>query len=91
MGAVMAGLVADIPQLVWLSRHKAAVFAGAGLLLLAAGAMLWHARHRPCPANPAQARACTRLRRISMGVYALSILLFAVGLFFAYGAGLVWG
>lgn len=84
MGAVLAGLISDFPQLVWLSRHKAAVFGGAALLLLAAGAMLWRARNLPCPVDPAQARACKTLRRASVVIYGVSVLLFATGTFFAF-------
>jgi hypothetical protein len=89
MGAVLAGLVSDFPQLVWLSRHKAAVFGAAALLLLAAGMMLWRARSFPCPADPAQARACRILRRTSLFIYGLSVLLFLTGAFFAFLAPLV--
>jgi hypothetical protein len=34
MGAVLAGLVSDFPQLVWLSKHKIEVFGLAAVLLL---------------------------------------------------------
>ena len=86
MGAALAGLVSALPQLVWLSEHKALTFGVAGLMLLGAGAMLWHARNAPCPADPAQARACTRLRRISNGIYLFAVAMFAIGVFFAFFA-----
>ena len=35
-GAVMAGLAANVPGLVWLTAHKGLLFIGAGVLLLAA-------------------------------------------------------
>lgn len=84
MGAVLAGLVSDFPQLVWLSRHKLAVFGGASVLLLLAGVMLWRARHLPCPVDLAQARACSRLRRVSIAIYGLSVTIFLMGAFFAF-------
>jgi len=43
-GAVMAGLIEAVPQLVWLGKHKALVFAIAGVLLAVSGAWQWHAR-----------------------------------------------
>lgn len=43
-GATLAGLVADFPQLVWLSAHKGWVFGASGILLVIAGVMIWHAR-----------------------------------------------
>src|SRR4051795_354163 len=73
-GAVLVGLVSTFPQLVWLSEHKVAVFGIAGLLLAASGAMIWRARRLPCPVDPAAARSCTRLRRVSAVIYGVSAL-----------------
>jgi hypothetical protein len=39
-GAVLVGLVSAMPQLVWLSEHKASVFGTAGIFLVVSGAML---------------------------------------------------
>lgn len=89
MGAVLAGLVSDFPQLVWLSKHKIEVFGLAAVLLLVAGVMLWRARYLPCPTDPVQAKACTRLRTISWIIYWFSILIFLTGVFFAFVAPLV--
>lgn len=84
LGAALAGLVAAAPWLVALSRWKAWLFAGSGLLLAAAFLMHRRAARLPCPADPAKAAACTRLRRISAGVLGLSVALWAVGFFFAF-------
>lgn len=89
MGAVLAGLVSDFPQLVWLSKHKIEVFGLAAILLLLAGIMLWRARYLPCPVDPVQAKACTRLRIISWVIYWVSVLIFATGVFFAFIAPLI--
>jgi hypothetical protein len=83
-GAVMVGLVSAIPQLVWLSEHKALVFGIAGVLLAASGAMIWRARRLPCPIDPAAARSCTRLRRISAWLYGVSLAAFVAGAVFAF-------
>lgn len=83
-GAVLAGLVSSFPQLVWLSEHKAGVFAVAGMLLAASGVMIWRARRLPCPADPAAARACARLRAVSALLYGVSALAFALGALFAF-------
>jgi hypothetical protein len=83
-GAALAGLVSAVPQLVWLSEHKALVFGSAGVLLGAAGAALWHARRIPCPADPALARACIRLRALSASLYAVAVAAFVVGATFAF-------
>ena len=83
-GAVLAGLVSSFPQLVWLSEHKAGVFAIAGVLLAASGVMIWRARSLPCPADPAAARTCTRLRTLSATLYTVSALAFVAGALFAF-------
>lgn len=83
-GAVMVGLLSAFPQLVWLSEHKALVFGVAGALLAASGAMIWRARSLPCPIDPAAARSCTRLRRISAWLYGVSLTAFVAGAVFAF-------
>jgi hypothetical protein len=83
-GAALAGLVSAVPQLVWLSEHKALVFGIAAFALAFAGVALWRARTLPCPANPALARACVRLRRTSIALYALALVAFSAGVLFAF-------
>ena len=48
-GAVMAGLAANVPGLVWLTANKVPLFIGAGVLLAAAGAMKWASAQRALP------------------------------------------
>ena len=83
-GAALSGLVTAVPQLVWLSEHKAAVFGLAFALLVLSGAMLWRARTLPCPADPALARACTRLRRVSVALWSVATACTALGAVFAF-------
>ncbi|MBL8474549.1 MAG: hypothetical protein JNK71_00555 [Methyloversatilis sp.] len=87
-GASLVTLTSHVPQLIWLSEHKALVFGGAALALLLAGLAQWRARSLPCPADPAAARTCQRARRLSAGVYAASVALYAIGAFFAFVAPL---
>ncbi len=84
MGAALAGLVTAVPQMIWLSQYKVAVFSAAGLMLAVAGIMQYRGRNLPCPTDPAQAKACARLRKISFGIYVFSILMFLTGAFFAF-------
>ncbi|MFQ3665749.1 MAG: hypothetical protein SNJ79_06915 [Sphingomonadaceae bacterium] len=84
MGAALAGLVASAPWLVALTRYKEWLFAGSALMLLGAWAMHRRSARLPCPADPARARACARLRRISGATLAVSALVWAVGFFFAF-------
>jgi hypothetical protein len=83
-GAALVGLVSAFPQLVWLSENKAWVFGITAILLALSGALLWHARSLPCPADPAAARSCTRLRRISGILYLVAVGSFGVGAVFAF-------
>jgi hypothetical protein len=83
-GAALAGLVSAVPQLIWLSEHKPLVFGIAGGLLALSGAALWAGRAAPCPSDPALARYCERLRRISAVIYAVALLSFGLGATFAF-------
>jgi hypothetical protein len=83
-GAALAGLVTAVPQLIWLSEHKALVFSVAGSMLAISGISLWIARRAPCPADPRFAQACRRLRRVSVTIYAVALLSFALGITFAF-------
>jgi hypothetical protein len=83
-GAVLVGLVSAVPQLVWLSEHKALVFGIAGALLVISGILIWRARRLPCPIEPLAARSCMRLRRVNAAVYGASVACFAVGALVAF-------
>ena len=83
-GAVVVGLVTAVPQLVWLSEHKAPVFGSAALVVAASGFALWRARNLPCPADPVLARTCARMRRWSSVVFWLSTCFLLLGAGFAF-------
>jgi hypothetical protein len=86
-GAVLAGLVSTVPQLVWLSENKLLVFGTAGVLLGVAGALQWQARRAAsCPTDPALAAACADTKDWSLAVYYASVAMYAVGAFFAFAA-----
>lgn len=90
MGAVMAGLIETVPWITWLGKYKSITFTVAGVVLAAAGAWQWHARTLPCPADPAKARACARLRLAGWIMWWISVTFFAVGVFFAYFAASIF-
>jgi hypothetical protein len=83
-GAALASLVTAVPQLIWLSAHKPLVFGVAGVLLAVSGAASWYGRGLPCPTDPAAARSCQRLRRLSAVLYGLALTSFAIGAAFAF-------
>ena len=90
-GAAMAGLVGAFPQIVWLSEHKLPLFGFATVMLVLAGWLQWRARSLPCPADQHLAIACARAIRTSLYIYFVSILIFAIGGFFAFVAPWIGG
>jgi hypothetical protein len=83
-GAALLGLVSAIPQLIWLSEHKALVFGLAGAMVLVSGAVLWSARRLPCPTDPHLARSCMRLRALSNRLWTVAAIAYVVGASFAF-------
>ena len=83
-GAVMASLVTNVPQLVWLSEHKIPLFIFAAIMLVISGATTYLNRAAPCPVDPVQAKSCRRVRRLSTSVFFTSLLLYAIGFYFAF-------
>jgi hypothetical protein len=83
-GATLVSLVSAVPQLIWLSEHKVAVFGIAGAMLLVSGVLLWNSRRLPCPIEPKAALACIRLRRISHILFAVAATSYAMGAIFAF-------
>lgn len=83
-GATLAGIVSNVPFFVTLSEHKLWLFAFATIMLTVSGILRYRSRNAPCPIDPAQARACMRMRRASLIVYAVSLAMCAIGAFFAF-------
>lgn len=86
MGAALAGLVGSAPWVTALSDYKIPVFAVAGGFIALSTMLQWRARKQPCPADPKQAKACARFRKISRIILMIAALLFAVGFFFSFMA-----
>ena len=85
-GAVMAGMATYVPGYIWLTEQKISLFILSGILLFAAIILRWRSRNAPCPIDPDQARACTRLRKRTGVILAVSIVVYCVGGFFAFFA-----
>lgn len=83
-GATLSTLVSVVPQLVWLSENKVALFVVAGVLLVASGAWQWIGRNAPCPVDPALRGACLKTRRLSRALFAVSVAIYLVGGLFAF-------
>lgn len=84
MGAAIAGLVSDFPQLIWLSEHKVLLFVISGLLLFGNGLLLWKNRNAPCPIDLKQREACLSGRKYSKIIYWVSVAIFLTGATFAF-------
>jgi hypothetical protein len=84
LGAVMAGMAANIPGLIWVSENKTSVFIFSGLLLLFNGVLIWLNRNAPCPVDPILRQACIKGRKSSKFIYFLSLTVFLVGFTFVY-------
>lgn len=84
LGAVMAGLAGNVPGLIWISEHKLGVFLLAGAMLAVNGVWMWSTRNAPCPIDPKLRDACVSGRKMSKIIYAVSVIVFATGTFFAF-------
>lgn len=78
-GAVLAGTISAVPQIVILSEQKVLVFAIAGALLAAASITQLAVRGAPCPTD-----SCRRLRSSAGVVFTVACVVFAIGAFFAF-------
>jgi hypothetical protein len=84
LGAAFAGLVASVPQLIWLSENKLWLFAIGGVLLLAGGLLRWRAVAVECSVDPLRGDACKITRDWSKHIYIFSMAIYLVGAFFAF-------
>lgn len=84
MGAALAGFIGALPWITSVSDYKVIVFAVAGFLITIAAWLQWRARGAPCPADAAQAKVCSRLRKFSWIVLGLATGLYLIGFFFAF-------
>lgn len=83
-GAALAGLVSEVPQLIWLSEHKIPLFVFAGCMLSLSAFLRYNSRNAPCPSDPNKAAACTAMRTGSFYVFVTSLVIYITGLFFAF-------
>lgn len=84
MGAALSSLTSNVPQLIWLSERKPLVFGGSFVLLCLAWFVRYLTRNMPCPADPAQAKACARLRALGGWVLYIGFGVWAIGAFSAF-------
>jgi hypothetical protein len=83
-GAALASLVAVFPQIVWISENKEIIFLISTLLMVIGGILQWRNRYAPCPIDPKLRQACLRTRKVSLGIYLISLVLLMIGGWFAF-------
>jgi hypothetical protein len=83
-GAALASLVAVFPQIVWISENKEIIFLISTLLMVIGGIVQWRNRYAPCPIDPKLRQACLRTRKVSLGLYLISLVLLMIGGWFAF-------
>lgn len=84
MGAAFAGLVGAVPQIVWLSEHKALLFGMGGIFLALGGLLQWRSRAAACPIDPGLGQACATTRDWSLVTYFVALGFYLIGCFFAF-------
>jgi len=82
-GSTLVALFTQAPWLITLSDNKEITWAIAGGLLLINGIWLWVNRNAPCPLDPALAQKCTQARKVSVSLWAGSLIIYFVGVAFA--------
>jgi hypothetical protein len=88
-GAALSSLVSVFPQVVWLSEHKEWLFAVSGAALMISGVVQWRMRTAPCPVDARLRDACVRTRSMSRTLYWVSLVIYALGGWFAFGQPLL--
>tara|TARA_B100001109_G_scaffold244509_1_gene231294 strand:+ start:270 stop:674 length:405 start_codon:yes stop_codon:yes gene_type:complete len=83
-GAALAGFISVAPWITAISKYKVVVFVVAGILLALSSYVLWINRNAPCPVDEKQAKACMFLRKFSLYIIIVSIIIYIVGFFFAF-------
>jgi hypothetical protein len=83
-GAALASLVAVFPQIVWISENKEIIFLISTLLMVIGGIVQWRNRYAPCPIDPKLRQACLKTRKVSLGIYLMSLVLLIIGGWFAF-------
>ncbi|MCZ6893488.1 MAG: hypothetical protein O7H40_05505 [Gammaproteobacteria bacterium] len=83
LGALVASMTSSFPILITLSQHKGWVFGLSGVMLAAAGWLVWRSR-RTCPTDPALARWCARFQSWNQRMIIVSAVLWSTGFFAAF-------
>lgn len=83
MGAIVSGLVGNMPFLVALTHYQRSLFAGSAVLL-GVSAWLMYRPGRTCPADPVLNRMCERLDAWGRRIFWTSSIIWVLGFFASY-------
>jgi len=83
LGAVSAAMFANFPFLTILAHYKIWLFAGSGVMMVAAGWALFRP-NRTCPADSAKAKACAQAHRWNTRIFSVSLGIWLIGFAAAY-------
>lgn len=86
LGATLVSVLGALPQLIWISEHKVAVFLLAGAMLVLSLVLRLQSSEKACPIEPELARACRMSRKVSTVIFGVSCAIYAAGGFFAFVA-----
>ena len=84
LGATLASINTQTNFLVDLAKYKTLLFTIAALLLLVNGLLLYRNKTKSCPINKQLAKACQETRSWSKIIFWISVIIYAIGFFFAY-------
>jgi hypothetical protein len=90
LGATLATTVTNFPQLIWISENKSLVFGLAGVMISLAFLANKYGEAQSCPIDPIQAKACATGKKISRGILIFSLLMYLIGVFFAFVAPIIF-
>ncbi|MBL4618768.1 MAG: hypothetical protein JKX88_01560 [Marinicaulis sp.] len=83
LGAVSAAMFANFPFLTILAHYKIWLFAGSGVMMVAAGWALFRP-NRTCPADSVKAKACAQAHRWNTRIFSVSLGIWLIGFAAAY-------
>ena len=89
-GSVMAGLVSNVPGLVWLSVHKVELFIFAGIMLIASYAAQQKSKALACPIDPELNAVCAETKNWNKIILSISFVIYLIGAFFAFIAPIIF-
>ena len=90
LGTTLVSIVSIFPWIVVLSKYKLYIFILAGFMLALSCYMAWRRNNSSCPANPAEAKICLKLRSTNSVLLTFSFVVYITGFFFAFLADLIF-